>query len=337
MKTILITGIGFIMRNFVEMYHKDFNIICFDDLSNYASQAKHVEHLKNVEVYDIDISDWDAVLDGFKSVETPALVIHAAAESHVCNSITDPGRFIKTNVLGTQNILEACKIFQVRHTLYISTDEVLKHCEPAYGEYIALSDQWVEYREPFFHYSRVSEEANLSQVSFDTSSVYSASKASGELLVNAYRDTHGLPVTVVRPTNNYGPYQNQEKLIPKTITRALGGEKIPVFKTTAYRDWLYVEDCCRGIRLIMDQIPGETYHISAQDEKETLYMVRKTLELLKVSPNLIEMVDDRLGYDLYYSLNSTKLRKLGWEPKVSLKEGLSRTIESITSTKRAIR
>lgn len=322
MKHILITGTGFIMSRFIEMYHKEFHITVIDKFDHYASQVPRVEKLKNVEVFDIDISKYDQVLDVFKTVPPIDMVIHGAAESHVDNSIESPGDFIQTNIVGTYNLLEVSKAFSIGKFIQISTDEVLSHTPPYRNHFFRIEEDWSGVWEDLSDREASEPELILHGPVSDPSSPYSASKASGEMLINSYIKTYNFPAIVIRMVNNYGPGQHKEKLIPKTIDKASRGERIPVFKSKAWRDWLFVDDCCKGIRLVLDQAPGQVFHISAYQETETLKVVKTILDLMNKSHDLIELVEDRPGYDLSYSLNSEKLRGLGWKPEITLEEGL---------------
>ena len=308
------------------MYADKYKISVIDNFG-YASQANRIKELKNVEVYNCDVSNKKEVYDVFKELYGIDGIIHGAALSHVDNSIESPEPFIYSNIVGTFNILEAAKDFSIPNVLYISTDETIEHTMPI--EYREANGLFPENRNmdgpTTLYFSRKRESSSR----FKPSSVYSASKASGEMLAMSYRSTYGMKnLTTVRLCNQYGPYQHKEKLIPKTITRALAGEKIPVFETSAYRDWCYITDGCRAIDLLLNLKKREDlYHISAYNETQTLDIVKQVLRLMNKDDSLIEMVKDRRGYDLVYSIDSEKIRSLGWSPEISLEEGLKRTID----------
>ena len=313
-KNILITGAGFIFSNFAEMFFKDYNITFIDDLG-YASQAHRASRWSNI--YEGDCANYDRVLDVFKTCDPLDAVIIGHAQSHVDNSNVNPRPFIDSNVTGVFNVLEACKAFSIGRTILISTDEVLSHRAPI--ERLDGSLEW--------SFSRLHEGYKV----HEPSSVYSATKAAGEMLAYAYRTTHKLPIDIIRLTNQYGPHQHPEKMAPKTIKNALEDKPIPLYKTPAWRDWCYVEDGCRGIQTILEKGErGGDWHISAYNETLTSDVVKLILKKMGKPESLIQEVADRPGYDLYYSLGSEKLRAMGWEPQVSLSEGLDACIKQAT-------
>jgi dTDP-glucose 4,6-dehydratase len=228
-------------------------------------------------------------------------VVHFAAESHVDRSIADASIFVKTNVLGTYTLLEASKLQKVRRFIHISTDEV-------YG-----SIQEGSFRETDI---------------LSPSSPYSSSKAGSDLLALSYFTTYNLPVIVTRCTNNFGPYQYPEKLIPLFVTNLIDGKKVPVYGTGKnIRDWIHVNDHCRAVDLLLDKgNSGEIYNIGGENEKTNLEITEKILALLKKDDSMIEYVEDRPGHDLRYSLNCSKIRALGWKPSQSFEEGLIDTV-----------
>lgn len=341
---ILWTGVGFIGRNFVEMFHEDYDIVVFDDYLNYASQAREVESL--ADCHYVNCADKISVDAGFefycrKGKPFDAVVI-AHAQSHNNRSIEDPGAFVQSNIVGVHNILEACREWEVPNVVHISTDECIRHYSPKlvedseghpvvhYGGHskgmIMLDRNKYEPGDMFWEHSRVKEENSI----IAPTSPYSSTKAAGELLASSYRQTYKMPVTIVRPTNIYGPHQNTEKLIPMVISKALKNEKIGIYETPAYRDWNYVEDACRAIKTVLDTDPKtrkDLYHISAYNEKATLDIVHGILDYMGKPRELIELIPDRPAYDLHYALDSSRIRSLGWEPKVSLIEGLCRTVD----------
>lgn len=315
MKRLLWTGAGFIGSNFIEMFHRDYEITVLDDFG-YASQASRVEYLAE-GTWSVDCGNADEVNELFEEENSFDIVVHAAAQTHVDNSIKTPGPFIQSNIVGTFNMLEACRKYEVPQVLYFSTDEVLSH----YGN---PEKGWANRQaEVDLHDHHGMDYETFAQ--FDPSSVYSASKASGEMLCNAYKKTYGMKIDIIRPCNNYGPNQNQEKLIPKAIDCILKGKPVPVFHSPALRDWLYVQDCCRAVKHVLDLGKGDIFHISAHDERRTADVVQMIIDIM--GSGEIEYVEDRKGYDLVYGLDSSKLRETGWEPKVSFEEGLKRTID----------
>ncbi|MGG1614991.1 dTDP-glucose 4,6-dehydratase [Paenibacillus phoenicis] len=306
MKLLVTGGAGFIGSNFV-LYmlkqHPNYQIINVDALT----YAGNLENLKSVEgnphhtFVKADITDAKAMdkLIG-QGVD---VIVNFAAESHVDRSILEPDIFVKTNVLGTQVLLDAAKKHGVKKFVQVSTDEV-------YG---TLGETGL-----------FTEETPLAP-----NSPYSASKAGGDLLVRAYHETFGLPVNITRCSNNYGPYQFPEKLIPLMISRALADEALPVYGDGLnIRDWLYVEDHCSAIDLVIHQgRDGEVYNIGGNNERTNLYIVRTILEQLGKPETLIKYVQDRPGHDRRYGIDPTKIMKeLGWKPKHSFETGIKETI-----------
>ena len=312
MAKILVTGgAGFIGSNFIyyelENHRKD-KIICLDKLT-YAGNLSTLENAlknKNFEFYRGDICDEKCVENIFES-EKIDIVVNFAAESHVDRSISEPTLFFKTNVIGTQILLEACKKYGIKRFHQISTDEV-------YGE-LPLDRKDLLFTE---------------ETPLCASSPYSASKASADLLVMSYHKTFGLPVSVSRCSNNYGPYQFPEKLIPLIIMRAMSNEQIPIYgKGENVRDWIFAEDHCNAIdKIIRSGRAGEIYNIGANNEMSNLEIVSTVLEKLKKPKSLISFVKDRPGHDLRYAVNSSKIQQeLGWRAETDFSDGLEKTIE----------
>ncbi|MEC2346202.1 dTDP-glucose 4,6-dehydratase [Paenibacillus barengoltzii] len=306
MKLLVTGGAGFIGSNFV-LYmlkqHPNYQIINVDALT----YAGNLENLKSVEgnpnhaFVKADITDAKA-MDKLIS-QGVDVIVNFAAESHVDRSILEPDIFVKTNVLGTQVLLDAAKKHGVKKFVQVSTDEV-------YG---TLGETGL-----------FTEETPLAP-----NSPYSASKAGGDLLVRAYHETFGLPVNITRCSNNYGPYQFPEKLIPLMISRALADEALPVYGDGLnIRDWLYVEDHCSAIDLVIHQgRNGEVYNIGGNNERTNLHIVRTILEQLGKPESLIKHVQDRPGHDRRYGIDPTKIMKeLGWKPKHTFETGIKETI-----------
>ena len=311
-KTWLVTGgAGFIGGNFIYHIlsaHDDVDVVCVDSLT-YAGNLSTLAGAMNDPRFAFvraDIRDCDA-MRGVFAEHKPTAVVNFAAESHVDRSIKDPGIFISTNVTGTQVLMDCCLEFGTERFHQVSTDEV-------YG------DLPLDRPDLFF-----TEDTPL-----DPSSPYSASKAAADLLALAYRRTYGLNVTISRCSNNYGPYQFPEKLIPLTIANALEGRRLPVYgKGENVRDWLYVEDHCRAIDAVIDRgKPGEVYNIGGHNEMRNIDIVKKICNLLGKPHDLIEFVADRKGHDLRYAIDPTKAkRELGWEPKTKFVDGIKSTVE----------
>ena len=309
MKIIVTGGAGFIGGNFVHYMlkeHPEYQIICLDKLT-YAGNMETLEPVMdnpNFTFVKADIADRDAVYALFEK-EKPDVVVNFAAESHVDRSITDPGIFLQTNIIGTGVLLDACRIYGIKRYHQVSTDEV-------YG------DLPLDRPDLFF-----TEETPL-----HTSSPYSASKASADLLVMAYHRTYGLPTTISRCSNNYGPYHFPEKLIPLMIANALNDKPLPVYgKGENVRDWLYVEDHCRAIDMIIHKgRVGEVYNIGGHNERTNLQVVKTVLKELGKSEDLITYVTDRPGHDRRYAIDPAKIHaELGWEPLTLFDEGIKKT------------
>ncbi len=311
MKIIVTGGAGFIGGNFVhymvEKYPED-EIINLD-LLTYAGNLetlKPVENKKNYRFIKGDIADRAFIFRLFEE-EKPDVVVNFAAESHVDRSITDPEAFVRTNVIGTTTLLDACKTYGIQRYHQVSTDEV-------YG------DLPLDRPDLFF-----TEETPL-----HTSSPYSSSKASADLFVMAYHRTYGLPVSISRCSNNYGPYHFPEKLIPLIISRALANEELPVYGTGEnVRDWLHVKDHCTAIDLIIRQgRVGEVYNVGGHNERTNLEVVKTILRVLKKPESLIRFVTDRPGHDRRYAIDPQKLEKeLGWKPEYNFDTGIVMTIQ----------
>ena len=311
MKILVTGGAGFIGANFVFYMldkHPEYDILCLDSLT-YCGNIKTLEpvmdnpHFKFVKG---DVTDRKLVFQLFEE-EKFDVVVNFAAESHVDRSIEDPGVFLRTNILGTQTLMDASNEYGVARYHQVGTDEV-------YG------DLPLDRPDLFF-----TEDMPLT-----ASSPYSASKASADLLVMAYHRTYGLPVTISRCSNNYGPYQFPEKLIPLMIKNALADEKLPVYGTGEnVRDWLYVEDHCKAIDMIIhDGKVGEVYNIGGHNEKSNLEVVRTILKQVGKSENLITFVGDRKGHDLRYAIDPTKIHdELGWLPETRFDDGIRQTID----------
>ena len=303
---IFVTGAaGFIGSNFVHYLTErtEEDIVVLDKLT-YAGDIVNLYPLWQHKVERVDLSDIEQLEPLFKKYN-PSAVFHFAAESHVDNSIKDVTPFLYTNVIGTTNLLRCAVDCDLKMFHHISTDEV-------YGS--------LGYDDPSF----------TEETPYDPQNPYSASKAASDHFVMAFHNTYGLPVKLTNCSNNYGPRQNVEKLIPKTITNILQGNKIPVYgKGENIRDWIYVEDHCEAIYEVFNRGKvGEKYNIGGECEVKNIDLIKKLLELLGGSEDLIEYVNDRPGHDLRYSIDNAKIRSdLGWVPKYTLEQGLEKTID----------
>ena len=311
MKILVTGGAGFIGSNFVyyelDNYPND-EVICLDKLT-YAGNLETLEvAMKNPKFKFVkgDIAD-RAFVDELFASEKPDVVVNFAAESHVDRSIENPEIFLQTNVIGTSVLMDACRKYGIKRYHQVSTDEV-------YG------DLPLDRPDLFF----------TETTPLHTSSPYSASKASADLLVQAYYRTYKLPVTISRCSNNYGPYHFPEKLIPLMIANALNDKKLPVYgKGENVRDWLYVEDHCSAIDLIIRKGKiGEVYNIGGHNERTNLEVVKTIIKELGKSEDLIEFVTDRPGHDRRYAIDPTKIHnELGWLPATKFDDGIKKTID----------
>ncbi len=304
MKLLVTGGAGFIGSNFVRHVlseHPDDQVVVLDKLT-YAGRTENLaDHEDNPNYSFIHgaIEDREVVEAAVEGVDA---IVNFAAESHVDRSIEEPDAFIQTDVFGTHVLLEAAKQHGIGRYLQISTDEV---------------------------YGSIDEGTFTEESPLDPSSPYSSSKAGGDMLVQAYFRTYGLPALITRASNNYGPYHYPEKLIPLCILNAFAGDRLPVYGDgMQVRNWLYVEDHCSGVYAALTKgKEGEVYNIGGPDECPNIEVVKRIVELTGQSEDLIEYVKDRPGHDVRYSLSSAKIRELGWEPQTHFAEGLERTVE----------
>jgi dTDP-glucose 4,6-dehydratase len=297
-------GSGFIGSNFIHHVlekYTDYEILNLDKLT-YAGNPdnlKDVEKNPNYKFIKGDICDYDIVNKAMSSVNQ---VVHFAAESHVDRSIEDGDIFVKTNVLGTHTLLQCALENKIDKFVHVSTDEV---------------------------YGSIKEGSFTETDILTPSSPYSSSKAGSDLLALSYYTTYDLPVMVTRCTNNFGPYQFPEKLIPLFITNLMENKKVPVYGAGMnIRDWIYVMDHCKAIDFVLHKgIPGEIYNIGSGNGKSNIEITHKLLNLLDKDESMIEHVSDRLGHDFRYSLNSSKLMEMGWKPENSFEDSLEMTVE----------
>jgi dTDP-glucose 4,6-dehydratase len=305
MTTLLVTGgSGFIGSNFIRYFidrHPGVDVVNLDKLT-YAGNPDNLKDIEDNSQYRFikgDICDPAVVRTAMKKAD---MVVHFAAESHVDRSIRDGSVFVRTNVLGTHTLLQAAHDSGIKKFVHVSTDEV-------YGSVLKGSFREKDILSP--------------------SSPYSASKAGSDLLALSYCRTHGLPVVVTRCTNNYGPYQFPEKLIPLFITNLMQGKKVPVYGNGKnVRDWIYVLDHCRALDFVLENgEPGEVYNIGGGVEKTNTQITGMILKLLGAGRDMIEHVADRPGHDLRYSLDSTKLRDMGWRPEHDFGRALEQTVQ----------
>lgn len=303
MRLLVTGGAGFIGSNFVQFVvdESDHDVTTLDSLT-YAGSRENLEGLLNHPQHELvvgDIQNADIVNELMSKVDA---VVNFAAESHVDRSIEGAGPFVETNVKGLQVLLDAALDHDIDRFLQVSTDEV-------YGE---------------VHTGSAKESAPL-----NPRNPYAATKASADLLAKSYYTTHGLDVLITRSSNNFGPHQHPEKLIPKFITRAANGESLPLYGDGSnVREWTYVTDNCRAIMLVLESgKAGETYNVGSSVELSNLEVSQKILDEVDASKDLIEFVEDRPGHDQRYALDSSKVHELGWEPSVSFDEGLSETVE----------
>lgn len=306
MKLLVAGGAGFIGSNFIRFvlnHHPDWEVINLDKLT-YAGNLDNLSDISADPRYSFikgDICDAEAVEGVVRLLGSSGMIVNFAAETHVDRSILSAGSFVQTDVFGTYVLLEAVKKFKVSRYLHISTDEV---------------------------YGSIEKGSFTEESPLHPNSPYAASKAGGDLLVRSYFKTYGLPVLITRSSNNYGPYQYPEKLIPLFITNALEGKKLPLYGDGKnVRDWLYVVDNCEAIDLVLQKgQEGEIYNIGGGNERQNIEITKFILKELGLSQDNIEFVKDRPGHDRRYSLDCSKVKKLGWKPKTNFEEGLKQTI-----------
>ena len=296
-------GAGFIGSNFIRHIlgkYADYKVVNFDKLT-YAGNLQNLADLSGDPRYKFvkgDICDASAVISAVKGADA---IVHFAAESHVDRSIVNGDDFLRTNIIGTRVLLEAALQGAVKRFIHISTDEV---------------------------YGSIEKGSFTEDSLLDPSSPYSASKAAADLLVGSYVVTYGLPASIVRSTNNFGPYQYPEKMIPLFITNLLEGKKVPLYGDGMnVRDWLYVEDNCRAVDLVLHKgESGGIYNIGAGNEIANIALSKKLLKALSRDSSFIERVDDRPGHDRRYSVERSKITKLGWVPESRFEDALEETI-----------
>jgi dTDP-glucose 4,6-dehydratase len=304
---LLITGsAGFIFSNFVRkiLYErKDVKVVSIDKITN-PSNLNNLYLSKNHSFHIGDITD-QHFIDTIFNLERPDVVIHGAAESFVDDSIKDPNKFINSNVLGTQVMVNAAVKYGVKKFIYSSTDEV-------YGQLTNENDPlWTE------------------ESPINPRNYYSVSKAAGEMIVRAARSTFGLDYCITRSSNNYGPRQTSEKFIPKVIQCIINDQKIPIYgQGNQIRDWMHVWDNCSAILKILDDgVPGETYNISSNQEFSNIEVVNLICNIMNKGFDLVEFIKDREGHDFRYGIDASKIKALGWLPQFKFKHGLAKTID----------
>lgn len=301
---ILITGgAGFIGSVFTRLAVKrGYQVIVADKLT-YAGDLERLKEIKGrYKFYKVDISHKRQMESIFKR-EKPEMLVNFAAQTHVDRSIQHAGPFLETNILGTQVLLDAVRKYKLNKVIHLSTDEV-------YGEILK---------------GQFSEGSPLKP-----NSPYAASKAAADLLIKAYIRTYNFPAIIIRPCNNYGPWQYPEKLIPLATLKILRREKVPVYGNGKnMREWLYVEDCAEGILQILEKGgTGEIYNLGSGEERQNIEVVKMILEILKKKQNMMEFVKDRPGHDIRYSLSSQKVfNEIGWQPNIKFKDGVRFTIQ----------
>ncbi len=303
MKLLVTGGSGFIGSNFIRymLSEYDYRILNLDKLT-YAGNQENLKDIRDNPRYSFvkgDICDQKIVEKHVKGCDT---IINFAAETHVDRSIIDAGSFVETDVFGSYRLLEAARKYEVEKYVQISTDEV---------------------------YGSIMEGSFKEEDKLEPNSPYSASKAGGDLLVRAYNKTYGLSVVITRSSNNYGPYQNPEKVIPLFITNLIEGKKVPLYGDGLnVRDWLHVEDNCKAIDTVLHNgKSGQAYNIGGDCEVANIDLTNKILKLMDKDDSSIEYVEDRLGHDRRYSIDSSKTKKLGWKPEKEFDEGLLETVQ----------
>ena len=302
MKILVTGGAGFIGSNYIRMMfnrYPDIEIINLDKLT-YAGNPDNLRDISSPAYTFVktDICNPESVSDAMEGVD---VVVHFAAESHVDRSIKDSSVFVTTNVLGTNTLLSCALEYNIDKFIHVSTDEV---------------------------YGSINEGSFKETDPLDPSSPYSSSKAGSDLLAMSYYTTYGLPVSITRCTNNFGPYQYPEKLIPLFITNLMGGDKVPVYGTGLnIRDWIYVDDHCSGIDFVFNHgKSGAIYNIGGGSELTNLEITHRILKMLDKDDSMIRYVEDRKGHDIRYSLDCTKLKNMGWKPEFDFDTALESTV-----------
>lgn len=303
MRLLVTGGCGFIGSNFIRYYmkrHPDVEIVNLDKLT-YAGRLENLQDIADNKNYTFIKGDVCNASDVKKAMQHANLVVHFAAESHVDRSIEDPLSFLKTDTIGTAVLLEEARKQNIEKVVYISTDEVYGSVEEGFAK-----EDW----------------------QLKPSSPYSASKAAADRLAYAYYYTYGLPVVIHRGSNNFGPYQYPEKIIPLFITNLLRGKKVPLYGTGLNkRDWLFVEDNCASIELLLEKgEKGEAYNVASHNELTNIELTKMILKELGLGEEMIEYVKDRPGHDKRYAMNTEKIEKLGWKPKWKFEDALRHTI-----------
>ncbi|MDD5431428.1 MAG: dTDP-glucose 4,6-dehydratase [Candidatus Omnitrophica bacterium] len=310
---ILVTGgAGFIGSAFVRLLVKKGikPVIC--DKLTYAGDLERLREVKGkYKFYKTDICDLKNLEKIFK-IEKPSAVVHFAAETHVDRSIIDPTVFLKTNIIGTQNLLDLSRKYKITRFIHISTDEV-------YGDILKGS---------------FTEESPIKP-----NSPYAASKAAADLLIRSYVRTYDFPAIIIRPSNNYGPWQYPEKLIPVAISKVINNKKIPVYANGLnVREWLYVSDCAEGIIFLLNNSKAEgIYNLGSGHREKNINTVKQILRILGKPVTMLEFVKDRPGHDWRYSLDSSRIRRLGWQPKTNFVLGLRNTVKWNTENENWLR
>ncbi|MCR4335280.1 MAG: dTDP-glucose 4,6-dehydratase [archaeon] len=303
MKILVTGGCGFIGSNFIKMLLKetDYEIVNLD-LLTYAGNPENLKDIADNKRYAFVKGDIAIKKDVEKAMNGIDTVFHFAAESHVDNSINDSDPFIKTNVYGTKTLLDVAREKNIERFVHVSTDEV---------------------------YGSVETGKSTERDILEPRNPYSASKAASDLLALSYANTYEMDIVVTRSSNNYGPYQYPEKVIPLFVTNLMEGKKVPLYGTGEnIRDWLYVEDNCRGILCAGEKgKKGEIYNVDGGNELSNIELTKRILKAMGKGNEMIEHVEDRKGHDLRYSLNSSKLESLGWKPEKNFEEGLKETVD----------
>lgn len=333
-KTILVTGgAGFIGCCFVRhmlAVHPAYRILNLDKLT-YAGHMENLQDVKSNTAHIFmhgDIGD-ESLLERIFTVYKPDAVVNFAAESHVDRSISDPQLFLKTNILGTQTLLEACRKYWPKEG---SSENPLANPlqnPPENADGSSLQYKYLQVSTDEVYGSLGAEGSFCETTPISPNSPYSASKASADLFVRAYHETYGLKINITRCSNNYGPYQYPEKLIPVMILNALNDKSLPVYGDGLnVRDWLYVDDHCRAIDVVLHKgQSGEVYNIGGNNEQTNIAIVKMLLKLLDKPETLISYVEDRLGHDRRYAIDASKIRdELGWEPAMPFEEGMRQTV-----------
>ena len=306
MRLLVTGGAGFIGSTFVKLSLKAGNHLTVFDALTYAGNMKNLQTVERSKAFEFIHGDVCNLKELEQAIEGAEAIVHFAAESHVDRSINNPSPFISTNCLGVANLCELALKYETPKVIHISTDEVYGSIE-----------------------NKINGLSFCEEDPLNPSSPYSSSKAAGDLIALSYHQTYDLPISIVRPSNAYGPFQYPEKIIPLSITNFLDGKTVPLYGDGLnVRDWCHVEDTCDAIEIVLEKgVSGSIYNAGASNEMTNIDLLNKLLEICETDSSLIDYVADRQGHDRHYSIDSTKMRSIGWSPSREFEQGLEDTVK----------